>query len=451
MDLKELLQKATENFEKQKALNEAQGVKLTKLIEQHADLKADFEKLKDGGDADAMQKIADAMEELQGKMETVMGKVENPVNAINSKEQKLAIQEIAKKAIGAYFKSGSKKQRDDFPEFIKAHATEQCKTLNLSSPETGGLAVAETLDRDVMDYAKDYSMISTLIMKKNSITRSYRQLIRITEPSIAEGIEAVAGTVPAETSTQTYVEVESKVFKLYAQPRITNEALAGTDINIYSELVALLGEEAGVYLNAQLLYGDGTGKNARGMLSSNRVNITDGTGESWKPTKTPDGTGARDPDFFPAYPTGVDGALGTTDKAIVDWLIDFMRQLNKRYRAGAKFVMTEATFDTFRKVRDADEKPILITNYMGTGEARLMGKPVELDETMPEIAAGATPIIYGDLTKAFAFNDGDIDQMLLDPYTKKGNLIVYMEKEYFEMIQRSDAIILGATTAFGPA
>lgn len=449
--LKALIEKATANYEAQKALNEKQSVKLTSLISEHDNLKAEFEKLKEGGDTDSAQKIAEAIEELQGKMETVMGKVKNPARAIDSKAENEAIQEIAKKAIGAYFKSGSKKQRDDFPEFIKNHAEMQLKTLNISSPATGGLAVAETLDRDVMDYAKDYSVMSTLIMKKGSITRSYRQLIRVTEPSISEGIEAVAGTVPAETSTQLYVEVEARVFKLYAQPRITNEALAGTDINIYSELVALLGEEAGVYLNAQLLYGDGTGKNARGILSSNRVDITDGTGKSWLPTKTSDGTGARDPDYFPAYPTGVDGSLGTSDKAIVDWLIDFMRQLNKRYRMGAKFVMTEATFDTFRKVRDGDDKPILITNYMGTGEARLMGKPVELDETMPEIATGATPIIYGDLTKAFAFNDGDIDQMLLDPYTKKGNLIVYMEKEYFEMIQRSDAIILGATTANGPA
>jgi hypothetical protein len=36
--------------------------------------------------------------------------------------------------------------------------------------------------------------------------------------------------------------------------------------------------------------------------------------------------------------------------------------------------------------------------------------------------------------------------MLLDPYTKKGNLIVYVEKNFTEMIQRSDAIIIVACT-----
>lgn len=445
--LKALITKATANFEAQKAENEKTVNELSGLVTKHKALQSEFDKLKEGGDADAMQKMADTIETLQGEMEGVMSKVKSPARAISTKEENEAIQHIAKKAVGAYFKSGKKERRDDFADFVQKNAAEQIKTLNITNSDAGGYAVAEVLDRDVLDYAKDFSVISTLIMRKNSLTRDYRQLIRITEPTISEGIENVAGTTVAETSTQKYTEVEVQVFKLYAQPRITNEALMGTDINIYSELVSLLGEEAGVYLNAQLLYGDGTGKNARGMLSSNRIDITDSTGESFLPTKTSDGTGARNPDFFPVFPTGVSGSLGTSDKLIVDWLIDFMSTLNKRYRAGAKFVMNENTYNVFRKLRDGEERPILERDYMNPGAMLLMGKPVELDETMPDIAANATPIIYGDLTKAFAFNNGNIDQLLLDPYTSKGSLIVYMEKEYFEMMQRSDAIIIAATTA----
>ena len=146
---------------------------------------------------------------------------------------------------------------------------------------------------DVLDHAREFSPVVQQIMLKSDMTRDYRQLIKITYPSIAEGIENVAGTVPAETSTQTYAEVKSKVFKLYAQPRITNEALMGADINVYQDLITSLGEEIGIYLAAQILYGDGTDLNARGILSSSRVDITDGTGKSWLPTLTPTGVGAR--------------------------------------------------------------------------------------------------------------------------------------------------------------
>ena len=55
-------------------------------------------------------------------------------------------------------------------------------------------------------------------------------------------------------------------------------------------------------------------------------------------------------------------------------------------------------------------------------------------------------MIFGDLSRAFAYAPGDIDQLLLDPYSKKGNLIVYVEKNFFEMVQRSDAILVIACT-----
>tara|TARA_R110000851_G_C12964143_1_gene554602 strand:- start:70 stop:996 length:927 start_codon:yes stop_codon:yes gene_type:complete len=307
---------------------------------------------------------------------------------------------------------------------------------------------------DVMDYAREFSPIAQMIMMKSGMTRDYRQMIKITYPGVSEGIEAVAGTVPAETSTQEYSEVKSKEFKLYAQPRITNEALYGTDINVYGDLLVCLGEEIGIYLASQLLFGDGAGKNARGILSSNRINITNLTGESFLPTLTPTGAGARNPDFFPVYPTGVSGAIGTDDVAIVNYVIDITNELPTRYLKNAKWTMNRKTKGLFEKVRDANNLPIFVQDYIpGLPGKQLIlnGYQVVIDDTMPNVAANSTFAIFGDLEKAFAMANGDIDQMLLDPYTKKGNLIVYTEKEFFEMIQRSDAILVAAATTAGPA
>ena len=207
---------------------------------------------------------------------------------------------------------------------------------------------------DVMDYAREFSPVAQMVMMKAGMTRDYRQMIKITYPGVSEGIEAVAGTVPAETSTQEYTEVKSKEFKLYAQPRITNEALFGTDINVYGDLLVCLGEEIGIYLASQLLYGDGSGKNARGILSSNRVDITNLTGESFKPTLTPTGAGARLPDFFPVFATGVAGAIGADDVAIVNYVIDITNALPTRYLQNAKWTMNRKTKGVFEKVRDAE-------------------------------------------------------------------------------------------------
>lgn len=446
-ELQALIGKATENFKAQKLENERLAVEFKKLSTQHDELQAKFDKLKEGGDTDAQAKLADEIKELQSEMSDLRTKAKSPVLTIDNEAQKNAMRLIAQKAVGAFVKTGDGRKENDFFDFVKQHAETQIKALNISSPETGGLAVAEVLARDVLDYYREVSPIIGEVGRKPSLTRDYRQLIRNSWPSVAEGIENVAGTVPAETDTQEYVEVKSKEFKMYASPRITNEALMGTDIDIYADLIVSLGEEQGRYLAAQILYGNGAGKNCRGILSSNRLDITDETGESWKPTL---GAGARDPDFYPAYATGISASLGATNVAKVDWLLTFMRKLPSRYRAGAKLYMNENTLLEFEKIRDGDERPVFRVTYM-EGEPRLNGKPVVIDDTLPDIAANSAFIIYGNLPMAFAINDGDIDQMLLDPYTKKGSLIVYTEKEMFEICQRSDAILIGVATANGPA
>jgi HK97 family phage major capsid protein len=440
--LKELLEKAQANFNEQREKNEA----LTKQI---ADLQGKLdtvtEQMKNGVDAGQLQT---KMEDLVEEISDLRSKYRAPASVITDDQQKKAIHEVVMKSFGAFMKK-NKGTQGDVVEGLTQEIENQVKTLNLSTPAQGGYAVMEVLSMDVLDHAREFSPIVQQIMLKSDMTRDYRQLIKITYPSIAEGIEAVAGTVPAETSTQTYAEVKSKVFKLYAQPRITNEALYGADINVYQDLITTLGEEIGIYLAAQILYGDGTDLNARGILSSNRVDITDGTGKSWLPTLTPTGVGARPSDYFPALGTGVSGDFGADDVARVNFLIDAEAALPTRYLVNAKWYMNRKTLARWKKVRFDDGKPALVWDYIDGTRGRvplLNGYPVVVDDTMPDVAANSTPMIFGDLSRAFAYAPGDIDQMLLDPYTKKGNLIVYVEKNFTEMIQRSDAIIIVACT-----
>ena len=440
--LKELLEKAQANFNEQREKNEA----LTKQI---ADLQGKLdtvtEQMKTGVDAGQLQT---KMEELVEEISDLRSKYRAPASVITDDQQKKAIHDVVMKSFGAFMKK-NKGTQGDVVEGLTQEIENQVKTLNLSTPAQGGYAVMEVLSMDVLDHAREFSPIVQQIMLKSDMTRDYRQLIKITYPSIAEGIEAVAGTVPSETSTQTYAEVKSKVFKLYAQPRITNEALYGADINVYQDLITTLGEEIGIYLAAQILYGDGTDLNARGILSSNRVDITDATGKSWLPTLTPTGVGARPSDYFPALGTGVSGDFGADDVARVNFLIDAEAALPTRYLVNAKWYMNRKTLARWKKVRFDDGKPALVWDYIDGTRGRvplLNGYPVVIDDTMPDVAANSTPMIFGDLSRAFAYAPGDIDQMLLDPYTKKGNLIVYVEKNFTEMIQRSDAILVIACT-----
>jgi len=422
-ELKALLEKAVADVE-------AQNVKNAELSTQVKALEA---KLEEAPSEAKMEEILNEISDLRGKM---VAPIAQPVDHAK------ALKEVASKSLAAFVKSN---QKEDVFTFVKSHSADQFKTLNITNADEGGRAVAEVLSRDVIEYAREYSPILGEIGRKN-MTRNYRELVLVTYPSVQEGIENVAGTSITQTTTQEYKEVVSKEFKINAKPRITDEAMYGTDIDIYGQLTRLLGREISIYLAAQVLFGDGTGKNCRGMLSSNRVDITNGTGESFKPTLATDPADARNHDYFPVKATGVSASLGADDNAIVDFVIDVANELPTEYLKGAKWYFNRKTKGVFEKVRDADGNPIFRMNYR-EGGLQLNGFPVVIDDTMPDIAADSLFAVFGDMSKAFAISDGDVNKMLLDPYSVDGCTVIKTDKEYFEMVQHSDAILVLAATA----
>lgn len=445
-ELKALIETATKNFMAQKEECSKLETQIKAQEAKFDELKGQFDKLKEGGDQDQAKKMAEQLEELVQEISDLRSKYKAPA-AVVTEEQKKALHDgILKPVIGAWLKGKHNKTSQDLFKFVAQEGTERFKALNLTNADEGGRAVAEVLSRDVIEYAREYSPVLNEVGRKPSMTRNFRELVLVTYPSVAEGIENVAGTDFAETTTQEYKEVKSKEFKVSAKPRITDEAMYGADIDLYGDLVRLLGREVSIYLAAQVLFGNGTGKNARGILSSQRVDITDGTGKSWKPTLAPDPANARPADYYPAVSTGVAGDLGADDVARMDFIIELVNTLPTQWLSGAKFYMNRKTKSKIEKIRQENGDPVFLMSYREGNGLMLMGHPVVIDDTLPNMTANSTPIIFGNLGAAFAINDGDIDKMLIDPYTVDDCTVVKYSKEMFEMVQNSDAILVVACT-----
>jgi HK97 family phage major capsid protein len=445
-ELKALIETATKNFMAQKEECSKLETQIKAQEVKFDELKGQFDKLKEGGDQDQAKKMAEQLEELVQEISDLRSKYKAPA-AVVTEEQKKALHDgILKPAIGSWLKGKNNKTSQDLFKFVAQEGAERFKALNLTNADEGGRAVAEVLSRDVIEYAREYSPVLNEVGRKPSMTRNFRELVLVTYPSVAEGIENVAGTDFAETTTQEYKEVKSKEFKVSAKPRITDEAMYGADIDLYGDLVRLLGREVSIYLAAQVLFGNGTGKNARGILSSSRIDITDGTGKSWKPTLAPDPANARPADYYPAVSTGVAGDLGADDFARMDFIIELVNTLPTQWLSGAKFYMNRKTKSKIEKIRQENGDPVFLMSYREGNGLMLMGYPVVIDDTLPNMTANSTPIIFGNLGAAFAINDGDIDKMLIDPYTVDDCTVVKYSKEMFEMVQNSDAILVVATT-----
>lgn len=421
MDIKELLAQANANYESQKAKSE--------------ELEAKVKELQEKGDIDIENHPK--VKELENLIADLEQKSKNLVH--QPSDDGKTIRDYTTIIVGKFLKQAHEEKNEGgekskgFDVFVKS----QVKTLNLTNPGEGAESVANVLSRQIIERAREAYPILGEIGRRN-MPRDLREEVLISYPSVQEGIENVAGTSIAQTTTQKYAEVKNRICKINAKPRITDEAMYASDLALYEHLMRLLDEEIGRYLLLQVLLGDGTGKNMRGILSSNRISDA----ESFKPTiVSDDPTQARNVDFYPMYRSGVADKLPVDSVALGDWLIDYISELPTAYLKGAKHYMNRKTAKVFRKARDADGNKLLTKSDAGKGLS-LEGYPVVIDDNMPDIAAGSTPIIFGDLSKAFTISDGAINKMLLDPYTVDGNTVVKVDQEYYEMIGKNDAIII---------
>ena len=451
-ELKKLLEAMTLKYEKSQEAQVAAEKKMKGEIKVLCDK---YDKLEKSKDADEIKKLMKSIATLEDEISDVRTKAKGTFQP-NVDEHK-AVKAVVVSSIGAMLKLNGSAGEGNVKDLLSAAGNmiaEKVKALNIGTPESAGLAIAEVLSRDVIHYAREYSPIMGLVGRDPVMTRNYRKLVLVGYPAVATGVENIAGSVLPQTDTQTYAEIRSKTWKVYAKPRITDEAMVAPDIDVYGELLVLLGQEMGIYQAAQVLQGTGVDDanqtNARGILSV-RTDITNLTGESWKPTLDAVPANARDHDVYPAKATGVSGALGSDDEAIVNLFIDTINEHPSMFLSGSSFLMNRKTKGVIEKVRDADNHPIFINNYKDGGVPTIMGYPVVIDDTMPDIAVDSTPIIFGTLSRAFYLNDGDIDKMLLDPYSIDQCTLVKTSKEMFERVGNSDAIKIIACTTNGPA
>ncbi|WP_439155827.1 phage major capsid protein [Yoonia sp.] len=111
-----------------------------------------------------------------------------------------------------------------------------------------------------------------------------------------------------------------------------------------------------------------------------------------------------------------------------DPIVDLVYALGAEYHANGTFVMNSKTAGTIRKLKDNDGR-FLWSDGLAAGEpARLMGYPVLIAEDMPDIAAGATAIAFGDFGAGYTVAERPDLRVLRDPFSAKPHVLFYATK-----------------------
>lgn len=210
-----------------------------------------------------------------------------------------------------------------------------------------------------------------------------------------------------ETTNASLSQLTFESGEIYAMPSATQRLLDDSAINVEQWLANSIESEFARQEDVAFISGDGTNK-PRGLLTYVDGGASDGT--------------------HPGGNLGVFNSESATDIPSGDTLIDFKYQLSAPYRQNARFLMNSQTAAYIAKMKDGDGNYLWREGLRVDEPSTLLGRPVTLDEAMPDIGGDAYPIAFGDFQAGFLINDRVGLRVLRDPFTSKPFVLFYTTK-----------------------
>ena len=213
------------------------------------------------------------------------------------------------------------------------------------------------------------------------------------------------------------------VFEIYTLQPATQRLLDDSSFDIAGWLESNITDKFARSEGEAFIGGDGVNK-PRGLLSYDMIANT-----SWAWGK------------FGYIVSGISDKLNDSTHNGADVLTDLVYALRAPYRANARWLMNSKTAATIRKLKSKTEELYLWTNPISAGQpATLLGYPVEIDETMPDIGVDKFPVAFGDFQRGYLVVEKPGVRLLRDPYTAKPYVLFYAYRRVGGGAQDFDAI-----------
>lgn len=181
---------------------------------------------------------------------------------------------------------------------------------------------------------------------------------------------------------------------------VSNELLADAGVDMAAFLADSFARRIASSEEKAFLTGDGV-KQPAGLLNSAQVGVT-----------------AAAPDALTA-----------------DEIISLYYALDEQYRAKAVFLMHEDTAKALRTLKDENGR-YLRREALGGEPDRLLGRPVYTSRFMPNPAAGAKPVVFGDLSKYWISDRGN------RALRRYGEVFALRDQTAFVMTERVDGKLI---------
>ncbi len=283
----------------------------------------------------------------------------------------------------------------------------------------GGYAIPREIDAMIDATLKSASPIRAVANVVRVGSAGYRKLV--TQNGIASGWASEVAARPT-TATPVFNEIVPSFGDLYANPAATQAMLDDAQFDVEAWLSSEIASEFAKAEGTAFVNGDGTNK-PKGFLTY----ATAATSDATRP-------------FGTLQYVASGAATGLAAIAPQDKLIELVHTLRAPYRQGAVWIMNASTLATIRKFKTSDGAFIWQPGLVSGQADSLLGYPVIESEDMPDIAANALSIAFGNFKAGYLIAERSETSILRDPFTNKPYVNFYATKRVGGAVSNSEAI-----------
>jgi phage major capsid protein, HK97 family len=244
----------------------------------------------------------------------------------------------------------------------KSLSFEITNALQIGSDSEGGYLVPDEFERTLVEGLEEENIFRTLA-KVITTASGDRKIPVVATKGTASWIDE-EGAVPE--SDDSFGQVSISAYKLGTMLKVSEELLNDSIFNLEAYIAKEFARRIGAKEEEAFFIGDGNGK---------PTGIFHATG------------GAQD---------GITAASATA--ITVDEIMDLFYALKSPYRKSATFILNDATVKAIRKLKDGNGNYIWQPSITAGTPDTILNRPVKTSAYVPNIAAGAKTIAFGDFS-----------------------------------------------------
>ncbi len=281
-------------------------------------------------------------------------------------------------------------------------------SMSVGSDPDGGYTAPVEWDRQITDQLQIISQMRQYATTQTVRGQGFRHLYNL--HGAASGWVAET-PVRTETGTSQFGTYEFSFGEVYANPALTQQVLDDSEIDIAAWHASEVQAEFATQEGTAFVNGNGTNR-PKGVM------MYDAAAESALPANQ-------------QHPLGpvLEVNSGSAGNLTPDGLIDMIYGIpSKRVTPGSAFYANRATHAVIRKMKDGQDNYLWQPPFQAGEPAQVLGYAARELSGMPDVAANAVPVIFGDMAMAYRIFDRVGVRVLRDPYTNKPYVMFYTTK-----------------------